>query len=107
MSQPVAISPNAFRLKRAGTINPPSQPSRRVSPHLRRYAAFRSQIRSQQSKQQVPRVCPVCGKVVGYRESARAYESDHGRTVIITDEDIATLPEERSPRSSAGVRSGE
>jgi hypothetical protein len=35
------------------TINRPSQPSRRVSPHRGSCAAFRSQIRSQQSKQQV------------------------------------------------------
>ena len=42
------------------------------------------------------RVCEVCGEVVEYRDIARAYESDDGRTVVITDEDIATLPEERS-----------
>jgi hypothetical protein len=35
------------------TINRPSQPSRRVSPHRGSYAAFRSQIRSQDSTQQV------------------------------------------------------
>ena len=42
------------------------------------------------------RVCEVCGEVVEYREIAKAYESDDGQTVIITDDDIATLPEERS-----------
>ena len=42
------------------------------------------------------RVCEVCGEVVEFRDIARAYESDDGQTVIITDEDIATLPEERS-----------
>jgi DNA end-binding protein Ku len=42
------------------------------------------------------RVCEVCGEVVEYRDIARAYESDDGQNVIITDEDIATLPEERS-----------
>ncbi|HEV7420602.1 MAG TPA: Ku protein [Mycobacterium sp.] len=42
------------------------------------------------------RVCEVCGEVVEYRDIARAYDSDDGQTVIITDEDIATLPEERS-----------
>lgn len=42
------------------------------------------------------RVCEVCGEVVEYRDIARAYESDDGQTVTITDEDIATLPEERS-----------
>jgi DNA end-binding protein Ku len=38
----------------------------------------------------------VCGEVVEYRDIARAYESDNGQTVIITDEDLATLPEEKS-----------
>ena len=42
------------------------------------------------------RVCEVCGEVVEYRDIARAYDSDDGQTVIITDDDIATLPEERS-----------
>jgi DNA end-binding protein Ku len=42
------------------------------------------------------RVCEVCGEVVDYRDIARAYESDNGQTVIITDDDLATLPEEKS-----------
>jgi DNA end-binding protein Ku len=42
------------------------------------------------------RVCEVCGEVVDYRDVARAYESDDGQMVVITDEDLATLPEERS-----------
>ena len=42
------------------------------------------------------RTCEICGEVVEYRDIARAYDSDDGQTVIITDEDIATLPEERS-----------
>jgi DNA end-binding protein Ku len=42
------------------------------------------------------RVCEVCGEVVEYRDIAKAYESDDGQTVVITDEDIATMPEERS-----------
>src|ERR1700760_3569996 len=42
------------------------------------------------------RVCEVDGEVVEYRDIARAYESDDGKMVIITDDDIATLPEERS-----------
>ncbi len=41
------------------------------------------------------RVCEVCGEVVEYRDTARAYESDDGQMVVITDDDIATLPEER------------
>src|ERR1700756_2602025 len=42
------------------------------------------------------RVCEVCGEVVKFRDIARAYESDDGQMVVITDDDIATLPEERS-----------
>ena len=42
------------------------------------------------------RVCEVCGEVVEYGDIAKAYESDDGQTVMITDDDIATLPEERS-----------
>src|SRR5690242_3264430 len=42
------------------------------------------------------RVCELDGEVVEYRDIAKAYESDDGQTVIITDDDIATLPEERS-----------
>src|SRR6195952_2177188 len=42
------------------------------------------------------RVCEVCGEVVEYSDIARAFESDDGNSVVITDEDIATLPEERS-----------
>ena len=41
------------------------------------------------------RVCEIDGEVVEYRDIARAFESD-GQSVIITDDDIATLPEERS-----------
>jgi DNA end-binding protein Ku len=41
------------------------------------------------------RVCEVCGEVVEYRDIARAYQSDGGQMVVITDNDIATLPAER------------
>lgn len=41
------------------------------------------------------RVCEECGEVVDYSDIARAYESDDGRMVVITDDDIANLPEER------------
>jgi DNA end-binding protein Ku len=42
------------------------------------------------------RVCEVDGEVVEYGDLARAYESDDGQMVVITDDDISTLPEERS-----------
>ena len=42
------------------------------------------------------RVCEICGEVVEYRDIAKSFESEDGQTVVITDEDIATMPEERS-----------
>jgi len=45
---------------------------------------------------QYRRVCSECDEVVEYRDIAKAYEAEDGQTVVITDEDIATLPEERS-----------
>ena len=45
---------------------------------------------------QYRRVCSECGEVVEYRDIAKAYTADNGQTVVITDDDIATLPEERS-----------
>ena len=45
---------------------------------------------------QYRRVCSECGEVVEYRDIAKAYEADNGQTVVITDDDIATLPEEHS-----------
>lgn len=42
------------------------------------------------------RVCELDGEVVEYGDIARAFESGDGRMVVISDDDIATLPEERS-----------
>jgi DNA end-binding protein Ku len=41
------------------------------------------------------RRCEVCGKVVDYEHIDKAYD-DGDRTVILTEEDLSTLPEERS-----------
>ncbi len=41
------------------------------------------------------RRCEVCGKVVDYDHIDKAYD-DGDRTVVLTDEDLASLPEERS-----------
>ena len=38
------------------------------------------------------RVCDIDGEVVEYADIAKAYESDDGRTVILTDDDFAQLP---------------
>ena len=42
------------------------------------------------------RTCELDGKVVEYADIAKAYESDDGRTVILTDEDFAQLPSSTS-----------
>lgn len=42
------------------------------------------------------RVCEVCGEVVEFADIAKAFESDDGQSVLITDDDLASLPEERS-----------
>ena len=41
------------------------------------------------------RRCEICGKIVDYEHIDKAYD-DGDRTVILTDEDLKTLPEERS-----------
>ncbi|HET9876750.1 MAG TPA: Ku protein [Mycobacterium sp.] len=41
------------------------------------------------------RVCEACGEVVEYADITRAYEADDGQMVVVTDDDIANLPEER------------
>ena len=41
------------------------------------------------------RRCEVCGKIVDYEHIDRAYE-EGDRTVILTEEDLSTLPEEKS-----------
>lgn len=41
------------------------------------------------------RVCEVCGQAVAYEHINRAYEED-GRTVVLTDKDLAALPVSRS-----------
>ena len=42
-------------------------------------------------------VCEVlCGKSSSSPISPKAFESDDGQSVLITDDDLASLPEERS-----------
>src|SRR5690606_6544165 len=42
------------------------------------------------------RVCELDGKVVAYADIDRAYVDDDGQTVVLTKEDLAALPAERS-----------
>jgi DNA end-binding protein Ku len=41
-------------------------------------------------------VCEICGEAVEYRDIAKAFESPAGKTVIVTEDDLATLPAGRS-----------
>jgi DNA end-binding protein Ku len=38
------------------------------------------------------RTCEVCGEVVAYSDIAKGFESDDGRSAILTDEDLDALP---------------
>ncbi|MET3803409.1 DNA end-binding protein Ku [Nakamurella sp. UYEF19] len=38
------------------------------------------------------RTCEICGEVVAFGDIAKSYEADDGRTAIITDEDLKSLP---------------
>lgn len=38
------------------------------------------------------RTCEVCGEVVSYSDIAKGYDSDDGRSAILTDEDLDALP---------------
>jgi DNA end-binding protein Ku len=42
------------------------------------------------------RICDICGEKVEFRDIAKAYDTDEGETVILTDEDFSTLPADRS-----------
>jgi DNA end-binding protein Ku len=45
------------------------------------------------------RRCEVCGKVISWEHTDKAYEAGD-RTVVLTDEDLKSLPEERSKEIS-------
>ncbi len=38
------------------------------------------------------RTCEVCGEVVAFSDIAKSYEAEDGRTAVITDEDLQSLP---------------
>ncbi|WP_309129075.1 Ku protein [Microbacterium sp.] len=42
------------------------------------------------------RTCEVCGKVIAYSDIDRAYVDDDGRTIVLTKDDLAALPAEKS-----------
>jgi DNA end-binding protein Ku len=42
------------------------------------------------------RVCEVCGETVEYGDIAKAYESSSGQSIIVTEDDLASLPAGRT-----------
>jgi DNA end-binding protein Ku len=42
------------------------------------------------------RACQSCGQQVPYADIAKAYEADDGRVVVLTDEDMAVMSDDRS-----------
>ncbi len=42
------------------------------------------------------RICSVCGEQVTYQDVAKGYETDDGQLVVLTDEDLASLPNQSS-----------
>lgn len=42
------------------------------------------------------RTCEVCGQVVAYADIDRAYVDEDGQTIVLTKDDLASLPAERS-----------
>ena len=54
--------------------------------------SFRQVHRTDGGQIRYQRVCSACGEMVAYDEIAKGYEADDGQMVILTDEDLATLP---------------
>ena len=78
-----------------------------VSVPVRLYSAteshdlqFRQVRRSDGSRIRYRRVAEADGEEVAYRDIAKGYESDDGRMVILTDDDLATLPSRSSKEIS-------
>lgn len=46
------------------------------------------------------RVCEICGNVIELRDIAKAFEAPDGEMVVISDEDFASLPADRSKQIS-------
>lgn len=46
------------------------------------------------------RVCEVCGNVVNQRDIEKAYEAPDGQMVVLTDDDFASLPADKSKQIS-------
>jgi DNA end-binding protein Ku len=58
--------------------------------------SFRQVHREDGGKITFRRVCATCGKEIPYSEVAKGYERPGGDVVVLSDEDLATLPLERA-----------
>ncbi len=58
--------------------------------------SFRQVHRTDGGQIRYQRVCSACGEMVAYDEIAKGYEADDGQLVILTDEDLASLPNQAS-----------
>jgi DNA end-binding protein Ku len=75
-----------------------SIPVRLYAATQQRDVAFRQVHRADGGKITFRRVCTVCGEEVPYSDVAKGYELPGGDVVVLTDEDLASLPVERTHR---------
>ncbi len=62
--------------------------------------SFRQVRASDGSRIRYKRVAQADGEEVAYKDIAKAYETDDGKTVVLTDEDLASLPNRSSKEIS-------
>ena len=62
--------------------------------------SFHQVRRSDGSRIRYKRVAQADGEEVAYKDIARAYETDDGKTVVLTEEDLASLPNRSSKEIS-------
>ncbi|QFG67630.1 Ku protein [Ornithinimicrobium pratense] len=62
--------------------------------------SFRQVRASDGSRVRYKRVAQADGEEVAYKDIAKAYETDDGKTVVLTDEDLASLPNRSSKEIS-------
>ena len=62
--------------------------------------SFRQVHRVDAGQIRYKRTCSVCGEVVPYEDVAKGYETEDGRMVVLTDEDLASLPNQSSKEVS-------
>jgi len=58
--------------------------------------SFRQVHREDGGQIRYQRVCSVCGQQVAYEDVAKGYETEDGQMVVLTDQDLARLPNQSS-----------